>query len=140
MIPAHEVSAAVLATLRAVHPAVYDLVAPTGAVAPYGILEYPPGGVNVDTDIDDPERDLFWHCRIRSVGADSSAPSTIDGAREQAQRVAHRLRTALLDRAVPIAGGTWVVAAREHVADGGTDHQGPVVNVVHDFDLWVVPA
>lgn len=139
MIPAHEVTAAVLARLRSVHPAVYDLVAPSGAAAPYGVLEYPPGGIS-DGDIDQPEWDLIWHGRIRAVGADSAAPSRIDGAREQAQRVAYRLTTALLDRTVPLSGATWIVAAREFVADGGIDHQGPVVNVVVDVDLWVVPA
>ncbi len=140
MIPAHEVAAGVLARLRATGRTVHDLVAPVGTPAPYAVLEYPPGPTTSDGDLDDPESDLAWRCRIRCIGADSTAPATIDGAREQAQRLAHQMKAAVLDRGTLISGTTWTVAAREHLAHGGTDHSGPIVNVVDDFDLWIVPV
>lgn len=140
MIPGYEVTAAVLARLRAVHPHVYDLVAPAAAQAPYAVLEHPPGPGAAEGDLDDPESDAVYRYRIRSVGADTTAPATLDGAREQAERLAYRLHVGFLNRDVAITGDTWTVAGRMWVSTGGIDHAGPTVNIVDDFDLWVVPA
>ena len=143
MIPTHEVTAAVLTLLRTAGHPVHDLVAPSGAAAPYAVLEYPPtpGWTETDGgDIDDPEAESLLRYRIRSVGADPTAPATIVGSREQASRLAHKLRAVLLDRDQPIGGNGWVASSRFHEATGQVEAQGPVVNVSEDFVIWCVPA
>lgn len=143
MIPAHEVDAAVLVCLRATGRNVHDLKAPTGAETPYTVVEYPPApgwSESEAGDIDDPEAELWRRYRLRTVGSDHTQPATLDGAREQAVRLHHEARTALLDRDTPIDGPGWIVSSRFAEATGPVDAEGPVVNVTEDFILWAVPA
>ena len=110
-----------------------DLSAPaTYSHGVYAVLELPPGSRRTGA-WGCPERSLALRFRVRVV-AESSTTAV---ARQAAQDIAERIAVALLDRTVTISGTGWSVSGRTHIASGGADDEGPLVNVVDDYEFFV---
>lgn len=124
-----------LELLQAVHGAT-DLAAPAGNPAVYGVLEVGAGPGHDGGDQAEPERHLVLRPRVRTVVRDPDRSA----ATRMALDLAHRFEVAMLNRATPIAGDGWVVRRQTLLSTSGALAQGDVVNVVDDYEWWVVPT
>lgn len=139
MIDRAKVTAELLVVLRATWGYIGDGYAPTGVPdgSPYGILEAVPGGM-ADGSVGAPESDATLRYRVRAVGRDLTGGLNEGVARQQAELLADKLRSRMLNRSAAIAGTGWRVSQRTHESYNGADTEGRSVNVSDDYLLWVV--
>ena len=135
MIKQRLVTDAVLARLRATGFKVGDGVAPVDAGQQYGVLE--PLSFEYDGSPTHPEKTCQITYRVRAVGIDPTLATGRDGPRMDAEALADVFRATMANRAVKLEGTGWRVIRRT-LYPGGTDREGPTVNVTDDWELVAV--
>lgn len=102
----------------------------------YLVVELPEAPLTDEGDLDDPDRHLTLRFRVRTV----VSTADVEVSTQAALHLASEAAAKVLDRTATTAGTGWTVRGRTFVSSSGVMAEGPLVNVVDEFEWWVVPA